>query len=708
MAEQEEKGPLEKPIDWFSGWKASFERIRQRFGMPVAVLLALSVAGGLVWWNWDDIAKRPGVEAIFARLNQRAVPTAPAGRLTIAVADLQDDEGRKQEKLLRDELGQFEGVELQFVGRAIEWPVANSESEAKRIAEEKARALLKKTGADVLIWGSVISSSGKSAMRLYWTPARDVTGAKSTSRYQPLTETIALPPEFWNDLKQILGLLSQSRLAEFTDQSENFVANKLKPLIEQVRALVQSREGVWNPETLAGVRFALATALWDFGEQSGTNEPLDESIELYQKVLDQWTRARVPLQWAQTQNRLGNALARRGVQEETREKGIPLLQAAVAAYGEALQEYTREGAPRDWAGTQMNLGIALDMFGERERDRAKLEEAAKAYRDALQELSREDEPFTWASAQMDLGNALETLGELETGTERLDEARAAYGETLKVYNREREPLDWARAQFNLGSALRALGEREKSTARLKEAVAAYREALKERTRERNARAWAITQNNLAKTLRRLGGLETGTVALEEAVTAYRESLKEWTRERSPPDWAITQMNLGDALETLGKRESGTARLEEAVAAYREALQENTRARVPLDWAMTQNNLGTALQTLGERESGTAGLEEAVIAYREALQERTRERVPLNWAFTQMNLALVYRALFDRDHQPGHLDDALEAADGALEEFRKANAAFYIDKAERQRGEILAAKRKLNHAGTRPKRLGRDH
>jgi tetratricopeptide (TPR) repeat protein len=120
------------------------------------------------------------------------------------------------------------------------------------------------------------------------------------------------------------------------------------------------------------------------------------------------------------------------------------------------------------------------------------------------------------------------------------------------------------------------------------------------------------------------------------------------------------------------------------------------------------NLGNALARLGERESGTARLDEAVAAYREALQERTRARVPLDWAFTQMNLALVYRALFDEDRQPRHLDDALESADGALEEFRKANAAFYIDQAERQREEILAAKGKLNHAGTRSKRPRRDH
>jgi hypothetical protein len=149
-------------------------------------------------------------------------------------------------------------------------------------------------------------------------------------------------------------------------------------------------------------------------------------------------------------------------------------------------------------------------------------------------------------------------------------------------------------------------------------------------------------------------------------------------------------------------------LAEAIGLYRQCLALTSRESAPLDWAATQNNLDIALGILGERESGTARLEEAVSAYREALQENTRARVPLEWAGTQMNLALVYRALFDKDHQPRHLDDALEVADGALEEFRKANAAFYIDKAERQREEILAAKGKLNHAGTRPKRLGRDH
>jgi tetratricopeptide (TPR) repeat protein len=116
--------------------------------------------------------------------------------------------------------------------------------------------------------------------------------------------------------------------------------------------------------------------------------------------------------------------------------------------------------------------------------------------------------------------------------------------------------------------------------------------------------------------------------------------------------------------------------------------------VPLDWAMTQTNLGNALAALGERESRTARLEEAVAAFREALQERTRARVPFLWAQTQENLSLVHIAFFGKDPKPRHLEAALEAVDGALEEYRNARADFYIDKAGRLRGEILAAKGKL--------------
>src|SRR5262249_27033563 len=160
-----------------------------------------------------------------------------------------------------------------------------------------------------------------------------------SGNYQPQTETIALPEAFWDDLKQILGLLTQTRLPELTFGQEGyFVADRLAPLIAQVRALADSKEGVWNSETLAGVRCSLAVALGTLGEQSGKNEPLVESVALCREVLDTWTRERVPLDWAMTQNNLGNALKTLG----ERESGTQRLEEAVAAFRAALEENTRE------------------------------------------------------------------------------------------------------------------------------------------------------------------------------------------------------------------------------------------------------------------------------------------------------------------------------------------------------------------------------
>src|SRR6202040_1029728 len=83
---------------------------------------------------------------------RRLSPSPPRrGRLAIAVAHLEHDKDQEHETLLLDELRQFEGVEAVSVDRTVD-----PEQPDKKIAEEEARGLLKQTGADVLVWGSVI------------------------------------------------------------------------------------------------------------------------------------------------------------------------------------------------------------------------------------------------------------------------------------------------------------------------------------------------------------------------------------------------------------------------------------------------------------------------------------------------------------------------------------------------------------------------
>ena len=45
------------------------------------------------------------------------------------------------------------------------------------------------------------------------------------------------------------------------------------------------------------------------GEERGDNARLVTAIAYFRKVLEEWTRERVPLDWAVTQNNLGAALS---------------------------------------------------------------------------------------------------------------------------------------------------------------------------------------------------------------------------------------------------------------------------------------------------------------------------------------------------------------------------------------------------------------
>jgi len=97
----------------------------------------------------------------------------------------------------------------------------------------------------------------------------------------------------------------------------------------------------------------------------------------------------------------------------------------------------------------------LSTLGERESGTARLEEAVAAFQEALREYTRKRLPLQWAMTQTNLGAALGALGARESGTARLEEAVAAYREALKDSTRERVPPQWAMTQNNLGAALGA-------------------------------------------------------------------------------------------------------------------------------------------------------------------------------------------------------------------------------------------------------------
>lgn len=116
-----------------------------------------------------------------------------------------------------------------------------------------------------------------------------------------------------------------------------------------------------------------------------------------------------------------------------RESGTKYLVGAVEACKRALQEWTQDRVPLQWATAQNNLGAALLALGERESDNARLLRAVEAFELALQELTQDKVPLDWAMTQVNLGGVNIVFFDKTNDSARLDTAKAHVLAALEVF-----------------------------------------------------------------------------------------------------------------------------------------------------------------------------------------------------------------------------------------------------------------------------------
>jgi tetratricopeptide (TPR) repeat protein len=440
---------------------------------------------------WDQAKPLIPFRRLLRHVQAHHLPEAAGTRFTILIADLDNDDAGHQTQHVQFALERLDALDVVRYGKVLREPSIGNVRDRQQQAEADGRRWLAEKNGDLLIWGR--AEPGGKVLRLRFL-ARDEGAATPRAANRELGTDLTLPADFHGDLAAALHSVVLASLRPASEKQGHFVAELLEPAVAKTQRLLASPPAQFDGAMRAGVLFWYGYAAGTLGEQRGSNDWLDRSIGAFRELLAYWTRERVPLDWATTQNNLGNALRALG----ERETGTERLEEAVAAYRAALLERTRERVPLDWAMTQNNLGAALANLGVRETGTARLEEAVAAYRAALLERTRERVPLDWAMTQNNLGAALANLGERETGAERLEEAVAAYRAAMLEWTRERVPLDWAGTQNNLGAALANLGVRETGTARLEEAVAAYRAALEVLRAAKAQHYIDMTNRNLAR------------------------------------------------------------------------------------------------------------------------------------------------------------------------------------------------------------------
>ncbi|MEG4328438.1 CHAT domain-containing protein, partial [Microcoleus sp. herbarium5] len=126
-------------------------------------------------------------------------------------------------------------------------------------------------------------------------------------------------------------------------------------------------------------------------------ENIELAIAFYTAALEVYTRDAFPQQWAQTQNNLGLAYLYR-IRGEKAEN----IEVAIAFYTAALEVRTSDAFPQDWAQTQNNLGLAYSdrIRGEKAEN---IESAIASYHKALTIITREVFPQNHTQTLSNLG-----------------------------------------------------------------------------------------------------------------------------------------------------------------------------------------------------------------------------------------------------------------------------------------------------------------
>jgi len=200
---------------------------------------------------------------------------------------------------------------------------------------------------------------------------------------------------------------------------------------------------------------------------------LEPAREVFEAELTDEFRQQSPLEWARTQNHLGNVLA--AMAQQLRDEALYGM--AIAAFESALEVLDQEATPVDWATTQFNLGTAAQALGRQENSSKLLKQAIDAYTNALLVWSQEKNPDDWAHAMHQLGNSFHAHGLLLKGNRTLQKSVVAYKNALKVFNADDHALALAATHNNKGAVLHHLAESEANADRVDEAIKSYETGL---------------------------------------------------------------------------------------------------------------------------------------------------------------------------------------------------------------------------------------
>lgn len=390
-----------------------------------------------------------------------------------------------------------------------------------------------------------------------------------------------------------------------------------------------------------------------------------EVISAFTDALTVRTAAAMPLAYAQTQRRLGDAYALlRGPDPQAN------LRRAIVCYQEALRFITTETNPREYADIQHCMGLAFSAIptGKRATD---LERASACYQEALRFRTQKDAPIAYAQTSKALARVYAELS--ATGQrDHLRQAIAYLEQALEVFGRADLPQDHAEVQG--------------TSAGLSHALMRFAGDLA----DSRSTECADAQLHLGICLHLLPGPHAPE-HLRRIITCYEEALRVYVPQRHPGEYARVRFHLAEAYYGMPAQDRHATRLR-ARACYEEALRYLDRQADPGLYARAKAGLG-AIQLELAAPDATAPVREAITWFEEGLQAISKETHPAVYAQLHRRLGHLYQRL--PEGRAENLRRAIASLDQALSVCGEDYDALIFAQNQSDMGRALLLLRELN-------------
>lgn len=333
---------------------------------------------------------------------------------------------------------------------------------------DKGRVILKRSKAQVLVWGY----KKDNLLRLNFQTPRQYEKTEPPSF--SLLESLYLPFSYFQESSlpaQMARLICAGIISAADDDAYPYKKKRLEQLM---RLIEQDRPPAdLPPEVLPYVQNLLGSIFISAKERMIEPE-IKIAVELLEQALKNKNTNKDALLLGNIYTNFGQLYQRAA--KEAGEYRETYCRQAVECRRAARKYFNKHVFPFDYGQQTFALSRLFFMFWRQTSDMQSLRDAVFYLRETEKIFSKTAFPFFWAEIQNDLGSYLSVLSALTENEEVMHKAVECYENRQKIYTKDFRPLIWAKVASDIGELYASFGRCLNDSAFLTEACSYFEEA----------------------------------------------------------------------------------------------------------------------------------------------------------------------------------------------------------------------------------------